>query len=116
MIGQAYRGCVPPRSASSDWASGLAAVQRFVAQRGPRPVPTRAMAYGVAIGAWVAARRGDYWAGLLRPDEVAALEQVGGWTWVGPAQRVGAENPVTASDRRLHRWLTSPSGLAGRPA
>ena len=30
--------------------------------------------------------------------------------------RVGAENPVTASDRRLHRWLTSPSPLAGRPA
>jgi integrase/recombinase XerD len=29
---------------------------------------------------------------------------------------VGAENPVTASDRRLHRWLTSPSPLAGRPA
>ena len=32
------------------------------------------------------------------------------------AKLVGAENPVTASDRRLHRWLTSPSPLAGRPA
>ena len=67
--------------------AGSPAVQRFVAQRGPRPVPAKAIAYGVEIGAWVAARRADYWAGLLRPDQVAALEQIGGWTWAGPSQR-----------------------------
>lgn len=72
---------------SEEWQRGLAAVQQYVAHRGKAAVPTRAVAGGVAVGAWVEARRQDYWTGDLHPSCVAALESLPGWSWAGRSER-----------------------------
>lgn len=72
---------------SEEWQRGLAAVQQYVARRGKAAVPTRAVAGGVAVGAWVEARRQDYWTGGLPPSRVAALESLPGWSWAGRSER-----------------------------
>jgi hypothetical protein len=65
----------------------LAAVQRFVAVRGTSRIPSRAMADGVEIGAWVLQQRERYWGARLTPRQVADLERVPGWTWSGVAEQ-----------------------------
>ncbi|WP_219415473.1 helicase associated domain-containing protein [Pseudonocardia nigra] len=71
----------------AEWERGLAALRKFVALRGPGRLPTRAMADGVQVGLWAAKRREEYWAGVLAPERVAALQIVPGWDWSGPHQR-----------------------------
>lgn len=65
------------------------------------------MADRVAVGAWAAARREDYWAGQLRPDQVAALESIGGWSWEGSAQRRW-EMALRALQRYVDRYSQLP--------
>lgn len=48
-----------------DWDEGFAALKRYVAVRGAAVMSPGARAGGVAVGAWVAARRQDYWNGRL---------------------------------------------------
>jgi len=46
-----------------------------------------ARAGGVAVGAWVAARRQDYWNGRLDRTRAESLEALPGWDWSGRHQR-----------------------------
>jgi hypothetical protein len=41
----------------------------------------------MTVGAWVEARRQDYWAGRLHPSCVEALESLPGWSWAGRSER-----------------------------
>lgn len=77
----------PTRDDDSEWERCIAALRQFVAARGSAPVPIRAVAGGVPVGAWAAARRTDYWTGALSTVQVAALESVPGWDWSGSAQK-----------------------------
>jgi hypothetical protein len=71
----------------ADWDSGFSALKRYVALRGSAVVPPGARADGIAVGAWVAARRADYWNGKLDPNRAEALEALPGWDWSGCHQR-----------------------------
>ena len=86
---------------SGDWHRGWTALQQFVAIRGTAVVPSRAVAYGVAIGSWADSRRQEYWAGGLAPAHVAALESLPGWTWEGRSQK-----RWTARYEALRRYIT----------
>jgi hypothetical protein len=70
-----------------DWDHGLAALKRYVAARGSAVMPPAARADGVAVGAWVAARREEYWGGRLDPKRAELLESMPGWDWSGRHQR-----------------------------
>jgi Helicase associated domain len=100
---------------SGEWQRGLTALWQYVAFRGTAAVPPRAVAVGVAIGAWAEARRQNYWAGDLHPSCVAALESLPGWSWAGRSERrwstryAGAMPPDNAVAGRLHigEWATA---------
>src|SRR5262245_40248076 len=70
-----------------DWDEGFAALRRYVAARGAAVMSPGARAGGVAVGAWVAARRQEYWNGRLDPIRAGLLEALPGWDWSGPHQR-----------------------------
>ena len=100
---------------SGEWQRGLTALWQYVAFRGTAAVPPRAVAVGVAIGAWAEARRQNYWAGDLHPSCVAALESLPGWSWAGRSERrwstryAGAMPPDNAVAGRLYigEWATA---------
>jgi hypothetical protein len=100
---------------SGEWQRGPTALWQYVAFRGTAAVPPRAVAVGVAIGAWAEARRQNYWAGDLHPSCVAALESLPGWSWAGRSERrwstryAGAMPPDNAVAGRLHigEWATA---------
>jgi len=77
----------PDRQASVDWHRGLEALRRYVAARGSAVMPPAARADGVAVGAWAAARREEYWNGRLDPQRAELLEALPGWDWSGRHQR-----------------------------
>lgn len=52
-------------------------------KRGSADVSRRVRAGGVALGAWVARCRDDYWLGALSAEHAHELESVAGWSW-GP--------------------------------
>jgi hypothetical protein len=107
------------------WRAAFAAVQRFVAARGTAKVPSRAIAYGFAIGAWALEQRRLYWAAQLIPERRRLLEELPDWTWSGIAEqkwhrglrglreyaeRTGtSEVPerLVADDVRLGEWVAA---------
>lgn len=100
----------------TEWADGWVALQRFVETRGSAQVPARAVAGGLALGAWVAGRREEYWAGTLHPYRVARLEALAGWTWAGAAQRRW-ENRLEALAQHAARHgtaVTEPDTVVGK--
>jgi len=90
---------------SDEWQRGFTALCQYVTRRGTTAVPKRAMAGGMAVGAWVEARRQDYWAGNLHPSCVEALESLPGWSWAGRSERRWA-----ARYAALAAYLTEHSG------
>lgn len=65
-----------------DFDQGLAALLAFQAERGHARVPQSIRtAADFALGTWVNGRRGDFRAGRLGPDRIAALEAIDGWVW-----------------------------------
>jgi len=77
----------PDPQANVDWHHGLDALRRYVAARGSAVMPPAARADGVAVGAWAAARREEYWNGRLDPQRAKLLEALPGWDWSGRHQR-----------------------------
>src|SRR3954451_6758693 len=90
---------------SEEWQRGFTALCQYVTRRGTTAIPTRAMAGGMAVGAWVKARRQDYWAGNLHPSCAADLESLPGWSWAGIS-----EHRWTARYAALRGYLTEHAG------
>ncbi len=60
---------------------GLGKLHQFVAREGHARVPWNHIEDGFPLGYWVTNRRSDYKKKRLRPDRIAALEALPGWTW-----------------------------------
>ncbi len=69
------------------WERGLAALRRYAAVKGTTCVPLGARADGVDVGSWADMQRARYWAGILHPERIAALESLPDWEWRGKHQR-----------------------------
>ncbi|WP_176921738.1 DEAD/DEAH box helicase [Micromonospora sp. WMMB235] len=66
----------------SAFAEGLAVLRTYVAQAGDAYVPKDHVSEeGFRLGGWVEACRSNRRAGQLRPDRIAELEALPGWTW-----------------------------------
>jgi len=65
----------------------MAAAEHYTAVRGTTHIPSRAVAGGVAIGAWLNEQRRRFWSAELTRTQVQRLERLPGWTWAGPAER-----------------------------
>ena len=83
------------------WERGLAVLRRYAAKKGTARLPHSARADGVPVGVWAAARRAEYWAGVLSPHRTAILESLPGWDWSGSHQRKW-ETRLAALARYLH--------------
>ncbi len=87
---------------SGEWQRGLTALRQYVACRGTAAVPPRAVAVGVAIGAWAEARRQNYWAGDLHPSCVPLSNPSP--AGVGQAEaRASLAHPLRRSDATRQR-------------
>ena len=78
-------------------------LKRFVHDTGRLPKRGDVEADGVRVGCWLISQRGNYFAGKLSAERIAALENVPGWSWRGRTeheQRVSMlEAFVSANDR-----------------
>ncbi len=97
------QGASKPSEGTPSWAQGVAAVRRYTHVHHSADVPARAIAAGVPVGRWVAARREDYWAGLLSAEHTATLECLPGWVWGQPHQNEDRWNRGLAALNRYRR-------------
>jgi Helicase associated domain len=70
---------------ASSWGAAMAALHLYLEKRGTADVPRPVRAGGVALGAWVARCRDDYWFGALSEVRTQALESIATWSW-GPTR------------------------------
>ena len=66
---------------ADDWTTAMATLRRFVTREGHARVPVMHVEGSFKLGPWVAVRRRDHANGRLKPELVAALEGLPGWTW-----------------------------------
>lgn len=103
---------------TKEWADRLQAIQQFVNREGHARIPTKHTEVidnqSINIGTFVSYVRNRYHAGSLSPQQIAALEQMPGWTW-GPL-RPGrlADNNRDAEIKHLHEGGLSLSQIGSR--
>ena len=68
---------------ASSWGAAVTALHLYLEKRGTADVPRPVRARGVALGAWVARCRDDYWYGALGEERTRELESIATWSW-GP--------------------------------
>lgn len=90
--------------------TNLSALHAFVAQHGRQPLQ-RENFEGIPLGQWVSTQRQKR--GTLRPEQVAALEAVPGWSWNPREERWSSDLSIlnVRSDHGCdHAPVGSPSG------
>jgi hypothetical protein len=82
---------------TSEFNIGLARLRQFVARTGHTRVAANHVESSFSLGAWVIAQRADRHAGLLRPNQIRALERVPGWIWLPNPREVNPDPGVSQS-------------------
>lgn len=74
-----------------DFRRGLETLMRYARREGHSAVPLSHREGRFSLGPWVHRRRIDHRRGRLRPDRIAALEAVPGWSRSGHASRIQSQ-------------------------